>query len=127
MRLETCDLSGSCRCSRRELSFRFGSFALIAWSGGQPCGGGFGFEVDDGAVVGIKNPPDGGGRCAWGAGLCQNNGFPQAKAFKLAADLVGVPDRLERAHFTAAAGAFEWIAAPDVENALAPMATVPKT
>jgi hypothetical protein len=38
----------------------------------------------------------------------------------LSADLVGVLNGLVRAHFAAAAGAFQGIAAPDGENALAP-------
>ena len=29
------------------------SLALVAWCGGHPVGGGFGLEINDGAVVGV--------------------------------------------------------------------------
>jgi len=104
-----------CRCS-----CRLGPFAFVVWGGRHPGGGVLGLEVDDGAVMGIEDPANGGRWCAGCVGFGQDDGFPEAEAFELSADLVGVLNGLVRAHFAAAAGAFQGIAAPDGENALAP-------
>jgi hypothetical protein len=85
--------------------FRSGSLAFVARCGGHPVGGGFGLEVDDGAVVGVEDRADGRWWCAWRAGFGQGDGLPEAEALELATDLVGVLDGLVRTHFAAAAGA----------------------
>lgn len=62
------------RCFRD--SYWLGSFAFVAWSCRHPVGCGFGFEVDDGAVVGVENPADGGRWGTWRAGFGEGNGLP---------------------------------------------------
>jgi len=112
------------RCSRGF--YRLGSFALVARCGGHPGGGVLGLEVDDGTVVGIEDPADGGRWCTGCAGFGQNDGFPETEAFELTAYFIGILNGLVRAHFAAAAGALQRVAAPDGEDALAPAATVPE-
>lgn len=75
--------------------------------------------------MGVEDPAHCGGRRAWRAGFGQGDGLPKAKAFEMATDLVRVLDGLVGAHFAAAAGALERVAAPDGEDALAPEAFVP--
>jgi len=108
-----------CRCS-----YRLGPFAFVAWSGGHPGSGVLGFEIDDGAVVSVEDPADSGWRGARCGGFGQGDRLPEAKAFELATNLVGIPEGFVGTHFAAAAGALEGIAAPDGEDALAPVATV---
>ena len=105
-------------------TYWLGSFAFKARGGGHPGGGVFRLEVDDSAIMGVENPADGGRRGTGRAGFGQGDGLPKAKAFKLTADLVGVLNGFMGAHFTAAAGAFQGIAAPDREDTLAPAALV---
>ena len=112
------------RCWR--CSCRLGPFAFVVWGGGHPGCGVLGLEVDDGAVVGVEDPANSGWRGARCVSFGQDDGVPEAEAFELTADLVGVLNWLVGAHFAAAAGAFQGIAAPDGENALAPAATVPE-
>jgi len=97
---------------------------LIARGCGHPGGGVFGLEVDDGAVVSIEDPADSGRRRTGRAGFGQGDGFPEAEAFELTADLVGLLDGLLGTHFATAAGAFQGVAAPNGEDALTPAALV---
>ena len=110
------------RCPRG--SYRLGPFAFVAWSRGHPGGGVLGLDVGDGAVVGVENPADGGWWCTGCAGFGQDDRLPETEAFELTAYLVGILNGLVRAHFAAAAGAFQRVAAPDGEDALAPAAFV---
>ena len=105
-------------------TYWLGSFAFIARGGGHPGGGVFGLEVDDGAIVSVEDPADSGWRGTGCGGFGQSYGLPEAEAFELATNLVGIPDGFVRTHFAAAAGALEGIAAPDGEDALAPASLV---
>ena len=101
------------------------ALSFVAWCGGHPVCGAFGNQIEDGAVMGIEDPMNGGWRCAWGARFGEGNRLPEPEAFELLADCGGVAHEFERAHFAAAAGALKRDAAPDVENALAPVAFRP--
>lgn len=98
------------------------ALSSVTWCGGHPVRGAFGIQIDDVTVLCIKNPADGGWGCAWGARFGEGNRLPEAEVFELLADCGGVAHGFEGAHFTAAAGALERVAAPDDEDALPPAA-----
>ena len=99
------------------------AFSFVAWCGGHPDRGAFGIQIDDVTVLCIKNPADGGWGCARGARFGEGNRLPEAEVFELLADCGGVA----RTGFSGRIslpqqGHLKGIAAPDVENALAPAA-----
>jgi len=98
------------------------ALSFVAWCGGHPVCGAFGLQIEDGAVMGIEDPMNGGWGCAWAARFGEGDGLPEPVAFELLADCGGVAHGFEWAHFAAAAGALKRVAAPDVENALSPVA-----